>query len=398
MAIIKIQTITSLEDVMPSGRQTLVIAKSPEDFATIEATVKALSQGVPTRVLTLPEVRPVEAHQARKWFDNLLAVAEQDNDEGLLIFPPIEDVASATLLMAASEGGIRLITSIVATDVETALRSLQSYGFGHDELSSLQLYDLTTSRHRKFCRVLAEPQQAARAPVVRLASPMKLSLTDYIHRTREALTRRWQMTRDLPFAGITEIDDIKHLFRHRKADYRRIPGVKPETAFGIVTDLGLLEVWVHFSLNFKDYIPIFQVAARDVHGFHYYGGGKFHLDHAFSRNSAKQDGRANFVRLFPIEAQVNTSWNHVEKFLPHGIAGRRSKHILDWFIMSKLLGICAPTITHDRTIERGLRRIVEELVQANAINDHEREEALEGLEDLYRAVSRGVSIRSRAVD
>jgi len=393
MAIIKIQTITSLEQVMSSRRQTVIVAKTTEDFAIVEAAVKALSRPISPRVLTLPDERPAEAHQARKWFDNLLAGAEQDNDRRLLIFPPLEDVASATLLMAASEGGIRLVTSIVASDVETALRSLQAYGFCHDVLSSLQLYDLTTNRHRNFCRVAAEPLRAARTPVARLASPIKLSLTDYIQRTRETFTKRWQTIRDLPFAGIREIGDINHLFRHRKADYKSIPGVKPEKAFGIVTDLGLLEVWVHVSLGFKEYIPIFQAAARDVHGFHYYGGGKFHLDHAFSRHAAKED-RASFVRLFPIEAQVNTSWNHVEKFLPHGTAGRRSKHILDWFIMSKLLGICAPTLRHDGTIDRGLNRIVEELVQANAISDHEREQAHEGLSDLYQSVFRGISIRS----
>lgn len=199
------------------------------------------------------------------------------------------------------------------------------------------------------------------------------------------------------YTGITSLADLKPRLRHRHADYKMIPGFSREQGFGLVNTDRVVEVWVNSTLGFRTYIPLFDKAMATFHGFHYIwqNNHRFQLDHAFNREASKNLPGSSFVLLTPIPGAVNGSWNQIERDIALDPLGNKIVQFGTWFILPKLIGIHAPTEKHDRTIQRGLDRIKDELLEAGAITRDELEVAERGLKEFYTGVLRGREIRKK---
>ncbi|MGN7802496.1 hypothetical protein ACTJKE_07145 [Ensifer sp. 22521] len=411
MPIIKITNISDIRRATLRYRKTVIVR--PEGVAGPELSVCQGLRGCYSVRLRDPPY-PETPQQCSVWFrDEHYAAKRRDDGDTLVVFPDVVDFVSGQFAREAFYLACFAVT-VVADSVEDAVTSLWGHGISGEEIAEAQFLDLTgePSTHS-----VALPERVIPAPpVFSIPSPNGMSLDDYVANTRSALIRRWTSdVNDTAFTGVFSVADLKARFRNgyakrydlstrrRKKTSLRADSVNHVDehlddghldGFGAITKNGLLEVWVNAALDHRGYAPLFRQAAMQAHGFDYdvENRGRFDLDHAFGRKISIEHSRAKYVLLVPIRKQFNRSWGYIERFTAHDPIGHPAMQQATWFTMPKMLGLYAPSLSRDGTIENGLLRISRELLECGAIFSHQTQEAILGLKDLYQGVWRGKDV------
>lgn len=353
---------------------------------------------------------PDERYQCEAWLRPTLDIAlSNDDGEMLIVAPDVEDFVSGEFAREAMYFA-RVVITVLADTVEEAVLKLISHDVPADQIEEFYLVDLTG--HPPTLRVEVPDRVLPTPTVSKVPTPGRWSLDDYVTNNQYALAHRWKHEKfDPAFTGVFEIQHLDHLVRNGRAErfdlslparkLKHTDGKGVTTiadhapGFGVINRAGLLEVWVHVSLEHRDYTALFQKAALLAHGFDYMAENerRYDLDHAFGRSISIRHSRANYVLLAPIARSVNRSWGHVEKYYALSGAGHPNMQQASWFSGPKMLGLYAPSLSRDKTIGAGISRIADGLFERDAISKREKSDAIFGLRELYQGVWIGQDMR-----
>ena len=389
-----------LESALSEWVSSIVVIESLGGKQEIIQELANQLQGLTLKeeVMTTDMANPLLSEQERLDHSNDLVNTMIDNNHSKIYFlSDLVPIAAVQLFLFACVSGLRCVAFVEASGVKDAARSLLKMDATADDLTQFNFINRTAlpcpSTVTTFITLRS---QSPRSKVVLLARPIKCDLLEYNRLLRSSLISRWKSAgRDFVYTGITSLKDVRPRLRHRLADYKKIPGFSRDEGFGLLNTAHVLEVWVNALVDFKTYIPLFDQAMHSYHGFHYIyqNRGRYDLDHAYSNISSKNKAGSSFVLLTPVLKAVNRSYNSIEKDLARDPLGNNTVQFGTWFIFPKLVGIYAPTLARDRTVERGLDRVRDELFRMGAISKQELVLTKQDLREFYGGVLRGRTIR-----